>query len=445
MAHIRIPCLVRKVAKNGVASFYWQPSGTLAAAGWKAEPLGKDEGAALARARAINDQVAQWKATGATTVERVRPRDLAGTLGALIARYEREVIGGKRQDGSPILGANTVRTYRTGLRRLRHWAGPQPLAFVTRARVKALRNAMLRPEAEGGIGHHAAHQTLKMGRSLFKFARDADLVERNPFEDFGLAAPASREVVWSPPARELMVLTAYELGLPSMACAILLGFAIGQREQDLIVYTARHYVPIPEHKMQPEDFRTLAALAPDGVPRGIRFRQQKTRAWIEVPVVGQVRWAVESCIETAAAAGAMTILLDDRRQDQTLDRRHRASQSYADGPAGQTRFQRDFAEIREWAIAAAHFDGDGDLAAELATLQFRDLRRTCVVYLGELGMDAHLIAAVTGHDIDDTQRILKTYMPRTTGRAARAIALASVRQAREEAREDVLAASNTRP
>jgi hypothetical protein len=54
-----------------------------------------------------------------------------------------------------------------------------------------------------------------------------------------------------------------------------------------------------------------------------------------------------------------------------------------------------------------------------------------MVYLGELGMDAHLIAAVTGHDIDDTQRILKTYMPRTTGRAARAVALASVRQAKE--------------
>jgi hypothetical protein len=75
--------------------------------------------------------------------------------------------------------------------------------------------------------------------------------------------------------------------------------------------------------------------------------------------------------------------------------------------------------------------GDEELAAELATLQFRDLRRTCVVYLGELGMDAHLIAGVTGHDIDETQRILRTYMPRTTGRAARAIALASVREAKE--------------
>ena len=81
------------------------------------------------------------------------------------------------------------------------------------------------------------------------------------------------------------------------------------------------------------------------------------------------------------------------------------------------------------------FEGEEDLAAELARIQFLDLRRTCVVYLGELGLEDHLIAAITGHDIDETRRILKVYMPRTTGRAARAIALASVRQAQDQGRE----------
>ena len=55
--------------------------------------------------------------------------------------------------------------------------------------------------------------------------------------------------------------------------------------------------------------------------------------------------------------------------------------------------------------------------------------------VGELGLEDHLIAAITGHDIDETRRILKVYMPRTTGRAARAIALASVRQAQDQSRE----------
>ncbi|MEM9501997.1 MAG: hypothetical protein AAF941_09140, partial [Pseudomonadota bacterium] len=102
------------------------------------------------------------------------------------------------------------------------------------------------------------------------------------------------------------------------------------------------------------------------------------------------------------------------------------------GPAGQTRFQRDFAEIRDAAARVAEVEQNAELAAEIRTLQFRDLRRTCVVYLGELGLEDHLIAAITGHDIDETRRILKTYMPRTTGRAARAVALATVRQAKEK-------------
>jgi hypothetical protein len=68
-----------------------------------------------------------------------------------------------------------------------------------------------------------------------------------------------------------------------------------------------------------------------------------------------------------------------------------------------------------------------ELAAELEQLQFRDFRRTAVVFLGELGIADHLIAAITGHSLDETKKILETYMPRTTGMAARAIALSQAR------------------
>jgi hypothetical protein len=50
-----------------------------------------------------------------------------------------------------------------------------------------------------------------------------------------------------------------------------------------------------------------------------------------------------------------------------------------------------------------------------------------VVYLGEFGIADHLIAAITGHTLDETKKILETYMPRTTGMAARAIALSQAR------------------
>ncbi|OYX62054.1 MAG: hypothetical protein B7Y88_14775 [Sphingomonadales bacterium 32-64-17] len=429
MAKIRIPCLVGKTNKAGVTNWYWQPSKTLREAGFDALSLGRDEGVALVAARKRNAEVELWKAGDKVKSVTVIERKPVGTLGALIERYRREVINGKKPSGQPRIAASTAKTYGTALKRLEAWAGKHPIAFVTPARVRVLRDKML-----ATVGEHAAHQTLKMGRTLFAQAIAWDLLPpgANPFQNFGLATPAARQVVWSPAARELIIATAHKHGQPSIALGIQLGFAIGQREADLLKLTAQHFVAIPEHKMQPEDFATLAALSPDGVPRGIRVRQGKTQAWIEVPVIGEVREAIEANIATARAVDRLNILLDDTRLEG--DR----VAVYA-GKAGQTRFQRDFARVRELAAAEARKALDEDLAAEIEGLWFMDLRRTCVVYLGELGLDAHLIAAITGHDIDETQRILKTYMPRTTGRAARAIALSSMR---DQGQRDVASGAN---
>lgn len=418
MARISIPCLVTRSNKAGVASWYWQPSKTLRAAGFEPEALGKDEGQAIARARELNQRVADWKRGG--TLPEIRDRRMEGTLGAAIARYRREKIEGKNHAGAPLIAASTAKTYNTGLNYLEAWAGKQPLGYITPGRVTALRKAIARPVEEGGIGHHSAHNTLKLGRQLFAFLISEDLWPKgqNPFESFGLGAPPPREVIWSAPARELIVATSEAEGFPSIALAIVLGYAIGQREADLLALTIPQFVALPDHKMQPEDYATLSAAAPDGVPRGIRIRQAKTGAWIEVPVVGDVRRRIETAIAASRTAGVVTVLRDDTREAQ-----------YA-GKAGQTRFQRDFAAIREKAARTAEKEGQQDLAREIATLEFRDLRRTCVVYLGELGLEEHLIAAITGHDLDETRRILKTYMPRTTGRAARAIALATIREAK---------------
>lgn len=420
MASFRIPFLVARKNKDGSTNYYWQPSATLAAAKWQPQPLGKDEAAAIDAARAINKQVQAWKAGQAQPNIRARAAD--GTLARAIADYRRAVVEGTKPDGSPRIAPTTAKTYSSALNRLEHWGGKHPLAYITRQRVRALRDGMLK----SGIGEHAAHTTLKLGRQLFAWLIDEGRWEqgKNPFESFGMAAPDPRETIWSPGARELIIATADAEGFPSIALAVMLGYAIGQREGDILKITAPKWVALPEHKMQPEDYAVLAAAAPDGIPRGIRIRQGKTQAWIEVPVTGAVRRRVEANIARAKAAGRFDLILDDTR----------GSAAYA-GEAGTTRFQRDFAGIREKAALRAAEAGDTALAEEIRTLQFRDLRRTCVVYLGELGLEDHLIAAITGHDIDETRRILRTYMPRTTGRAARAIALVTAREAKEAAKE----------
>lgn len=420
MASFRIPFLVARKNKDGSTNYYWQPSATLAAAKWQPQPLGKDEAAAIDAAREINKQVERWRAGEA--LPKVRTRAADGTLARAIADYRRAVVEGTKPDGSPRIAPTTAKTYSSALNRLEAWGGKHPLAYITRQRVRALRDGMIK----SGLGEHAAHTTLKLGRQLFAWLIDEGRWEqgKNPFESFGMAAPDPRETIWSPGARELIIATADAEGFPSIALAVMLGYAIGQREGDILKITAPKWVALPEHKMQPEDYAVLAAAAPDGIPRGIRIRQGKTQAWIEVPVTGAVRRRVEANIARAKAAGRFDLILDDTR----------GNAAYA-GEAGTTRFQRDFAKIRDTAADRAAEAGDTALAEEIRTLQFRDLRRTCVVYLGELGLEDHLIAAITGHDIDETRRILRTYMPRTTGRAARAIALVTAREAKEAAKE----------
>ncbi len=51
--------------------------------------------------------------------------------------------------------------------------------------------------------------------------------------------------------------------------------------------------------------------------------------------------------------------------------------------------------------------------AGLDHLQARDLRRTACVRLAEAGCTPIEIAAISGHSIESTTRILETYVPRT--------------------------------
>ena len=170
-------------------------------------------------------------------------------------------------------------------------------------------------------------------------------------------------------------------------------------------------------------------MAPDSRVMAIRIRQGKGRVWIEVPVIGPVRAAIEREIKAARAIGATTLLYDEN------DRTPWTSGKLNERLARQTAFQRRFGDHREAAAAAAAAAGDDALAAELRGVQFRDYRRTCVVILGELGLADHLISAITGHSLNQTKEILEVYMPRTTGMAARAIMLSAERDNRQAKRE----------
>jgi len=442
MAKIEIPGLVIK--RRGKKTYhYWQPSATLKKAGWLSIPLGTDPRAAQRAAEQQNDKVEQWRSGGAAP-RTVKKFIKGGTVDQLIARYVAEKF--------PEHAETTRKEYRSKLNVIQRWAGPEQVSHIDRKRVRKLKEVLLRPDKDGEVKLHRAAGVMRVLKTLLEFGIDAGLLPedtRNPASNQNMPTPPPRDQIWSPAAMEWMTGAALELGQPGAALGIRLGRELGQREADILKLTINRWQAIPRHKLNPEDWDTLAEPGADGTLSvwGVNLRQGKTKRWVEIAMVGRTRQLMEAAIAEAKAMGTTVILhemaiprefRDVTQFERHLSRNHQREtgnaatpeqieQMVANGlmprPWTETRFQRAIARIRGKAAEMARAAGDEEIAAEIETLEYRDLRRTAVVSLGELGIEDQLIAAITGHQLDHTKKILETYMPRTTKMAGRAIAL----------------------
>lgn len=395
MARIRIPCLVPKTNKAGITSWYWQPSKTLAAAGWTPLILGKDEGAAIAAARARNEQVEQWK-TGGPKPEAIERRRNPGTVDALVKAYRRDVLEGTNPvTGLPRLSPKTVEGYRTSLDRIEAWAGQHPIAYVTPARVRALRNAIARPATQGGIGHSAAFSMLKMLRQLFAYAESTDLIPKgsNPATDFGLGAPPPRAALWEADDEAAFIAAAYALNLPSLALAIELAIYTGQREGDLIAMTEAQIKPLT---ILDPVIRAHFAATDDHV-LGWQLTQGKSRnTQMAIPFEPALRKQVEAAIRT------------NRARDRAATPPRLLTHVLVDDRTGLPWKKRQF--IAAWRSVIEHA-AKATNRPNMKGLVWHDLRRTRVVRLRRQGMDPAMIASITGHSPQSITMMLKVYGP----------------------------------
>lgn len=398
MANIRIPCLVGKTNKAGQTSWYWQPSKTLADAGWKPLALGKIQSAAIAAAEARNAEVDQWK-LGDRRPAGIARKDPAGTFGALIQRYRREILEGSDASGRPLLAESTKRSYKASLKRLEEWAGKHPLAYITPARVRALRDAVARPVAVGGIGHAPAHSLLKTLRVVMAFAERTDAIPKgtNPATSFDLGAPAPRRQIWTPEDDAAFDAAAFALGLPSMALARELGLYTAQREGDLIKFSEHQFLPLEIHEL--EASRILADK--DGQVHGWCFAQTKTSnhdmsVLMEIPLEPQILGRVRAALRT------------NRARDRAADPRRPTSYVIVDDFTGLPYYERQF--IRRWKkVLAQAAEATG--RESMLDLHWHDLRRTRVVRLRRRGMAKEMIASITGHSLASIAAMLKVYGP----------------------------------
>jgi integrase len=112
-----------------------------------------------------------------------------------------------------------------------------------------------------------------------------------------------------------------------------------------------------------------------------------------------------------AKTGELVDVPAHRNLAQMLRTTPRRSLMVVPSPTGLKWSYRNFSRAWDKVTAAAGIDG----------VQRRDLRRTAMVRMAEAGATSAQIAAVSGHTIEQTSRILDTYIPRRGEVAAGAI------------------------
>jgi integrase len=211
---------------------------------------------------------------------------------------------------------------------------------------------------------HQANAVLRVLRLLLNFASDRGLINENPAKQQRLVGTPSRATVWSEDEVKIFIKTAIEAGRQSLAVAVLLGVHLGQRESDILHLAWSQY---------------------DG--SAIELRQRKTGRLVRVPVATELR----RVLEVTPRLSTQIVVSETTRTPYKPDN-----------------FRHVFREIAD--------------RAGLKNLRFLDLRRTTAVRLAEASCTAIEIAAITGHEIGTTQRILEVYVPRNTQMAQNAMA-----------------------
>jgi integrase len=267
------------------------------------------------------------------------------------------------------LAAKTQRGYEQWLAVIEAWserAGHPPLCTISRKACAGFYRSMSATPAK-------ASAVLRVLRLLLAFAVDEGEIERNPAEKMRLKGSPPRDQVWTPEQIDALVRAADAAGRPSIGLAVLLGAGLGQREGDVLRLGWTQY---------------------DGA--AVRLRQRKTGKLIAVPAIAELRAALDAAPRTAA-----TVVVSE----------------ITGRPYTEDNFTHLFRDIAN--------------AAELpAELQYRDLRRTAVVFLAEAACSVPEIAAITGHSLRTATHILEVYLPRNATMARHAIARLEEHRAR---------------
>lgn len=346
----KIRHFVSKIQKSGHVLYYWQPTNILRKNGFLPRRLNDNLETAKLEAKALNLELDTWRNGGTEPIE--KPLQKGSLLSDVINTYKKAPIFTTKAHA-------TQRIYSQCLDRIDTWAGDQPINAISRGNIINFHQTLFdkKPSFANAIGRQM--------RILFEFAYDHGIIDSNPARRIKMPSCPPRDQVWSVENQEKFIKTADDMGYSSMTLAVLLAVSTAQRQGDILKLCWSQY---------------------DQPANEIRLKQGKTGKWVAIPILPELR----SALEKAYVKNEFIV------SSETTGKAYRPDH-----------FRHLFKQIAD--------------AAGITDLQFRDLRRTAIVRMGEAGISTACITAVSGHDIGHCERILETYMPRNSDMAREAI------------------------
>lgn len=256
------------------------------------------------------------------------------------------------------LAVVTQKEYTRYLKIIENTLGNIPVQNISRKTAKLLYSAYKDKS-------RTAQLLAAVARILFNFAeKDLELIDKNPFAKMRIKTSKPRTQIWEAIDMQKVADQAIAIKRPSVALALYMGAYTGQRQGDILKCNWNQY---------------------NG--KKIKVKQSKTGALVDVPVTKALKAMLDSAPRTST-------------QIITSEETGRPYKSYD--------FRHLFREVAK-------------LTDIKQDLQYRDLRRTAVLRLGEAGCTIGEIAAVTGHSIEECQKIMDTYLQPNSKMAENAI------------------------
>jgi integrase len=197
--------------------WYWIPSRTAKALGFRSAALGKDLHEARAGAERLNTQLDAERRKQASP-EKVEQ----GTVKDLIARY-------KKSDSYTTKALETRKGYSYRLALVEQKAGKLAVKSIQRVDL-----VQVYEKLKAKYNPAMAASMMRVWGILMKHAYDIGWTEINHAAKINISAPLSRAVVWTPEELNELVAVAVANGSPSVALAARLAYDSGQRPTDVL-------------------------------------------------------------------------------------------------------------------------------------------------------------------------------------------------------------------